>query len=282
MESAFNYQGEFEFTQAHFSKVKKDLYEHAGILLPDHKKEMACNRLMRRLRALDLSDYDSYFNYIQANPNELRQFVNVLTANISGFYQQRQHFDFIADTLLPKLKEDRQQQLRGWSVGCANGEEAYSIVMTLADSLLNINDLDIKILATDIDPIMLKAAKFGVYDIDMINMLSKQSVHKYFLKGVGNRGGKVLIRPELQRLICFKYLNLMGEWPMKGQFDFIFCRNLMVYFNREAQRELIEKLGAKLKAGGYLFVGQTEQLDPEQKDFNLIANAIYQKRCSFR
>ena len=112
MDSAFNYQGEFEFTTAHFSKVKKDLYEHAGILLPDHKKELAYNRLMRRLRALDLDSYDSYFNYIQANPNELRQFVNVLTATASGFFQQRQHFDFIAETLLPKLKSDRQHQLR--------------------------------------------------------------------------------------------------------------------------------------------------------------------------
>ena len=281
MESAFNFQDEFEFTEAHFSKVKKDLYENAGILLEDHKKDMACNRLVRRLRALELNSYDSYFNYIEANPNELRQFVNVLTANLSAFYQQQQHFDFIAETMLPRLRENRQQQIRGWSAGCGNGEEAYSIVMTLADSLLNIKDLDIKILATDVDASVLKAARFGVYDIDRISMLSRQSVHKYFMKGVGNRSGKVLIRPELQQLICFKYLNLMSDWPMKGQFDFIFCRNVMVYFNRDSQQKLIDKLGAMLKAGGYLFVGQAEQLVLEQQKFNLVATAVYQKRGSF-
>ena len=278
MEFGLDLIREFEFTEKHFSKVKDDLYKHAGIVIADHKKGMAYNRLVRRLRALELLSFDQYFAYIVSNPAEFEQFINALTTNLSAFFREKHHFSFIKSKILPVFRERGQQQIRVWSAGCSNGEEAYSIAMTLVDGMININQLDVRILATDIDSSVLSTAGLGIYDIDRLEGMYGQSVQKYFLKGVGTKTGKVQIRSELKQLVDFKYLNLMTAWPMQGQFDFIFCRNVMIYFNRDTQKKLIENFSRYLKADGYLFVGHSEALGYDQEMFTLIGETIYQKK----
>ncbi|NQZ33344.1 MAG: protein-glutamate O-methyltransferase CheR [Oceanospirillaceae bacterium] len=267
---------EFEFTDQHFSKVKEDLYGYAGIVLADHKKDMAYNRLVRRVRALGLLSFDSYFTYISSNQSEFEQFINALTTNLSSFFRENHHFSYIKSNILPDMRASGQDKIRVWSAGCSHGEEAYSIAMTLHDALLNINQVDVKILATDIDSTVLSTAQLGVYDIASMEGLFAQSVQKYFLKGVGVREGKVQIRQELKEIVDFKFLNLMNEWPMQGRFDFIFCRNVMIYFNKETQQYLVEKFAQYLKPGGYLFVGHSEALGFQQRKFKLIGKTIYQ------
>ena len=134
---------EFEFTDQHFSKVKEDLYGYAGIVLADHKKDMAYNRLVRRVRALGLLSFDSYFTYISSNQSEFEQFINALTTNLSSFFRENHHFSYIKSNILPDMRASGQDKIRVWSAGCSHGEEAYSIAMTLHDALLNINQVDV-------------------------------------------------------------------------------------------------------------------------------------------
>ncbi len=277
MESVLNYGREFEFTSAHFSKVKSDLYEYAGIVLADHKKDMAYNRLVRRLRALSILSFDDYFLYIDSNPQEFSQFINALTTNLSGFFRERHHFDFIKNVIVPKIKSSQNKSIRVWSAGCSCGEEAYSIAITLAQEIPDIDQYDIKILATDIDSSVLQAARQGIYDMDRVADIGADVLRHYFLKGVGTRAGKVQISDSIKKAVSFKHLNLINDWPMQGVFDFIFCRNVMIYFNRETQQELVEKFSQYLKDDSYLFVGHSEALAHHKSDFSLIGKTIYQK-----
>ncbi|MGB1238866.1 MAG: CheR family methyltransferase, partial [Pseudomonadales bacterium] len=151
MDSAYSMEREFEFTAQHFNKVRNDLYDYAGIVLADHKQDMAYNRLVRRLRALKLENFEQYFSYIQENPKEFQQFINALTTNLSAFFRERHHFDFIADDVLPEMRQGGTRKLRIWSAGCSHGEEAYSLAMTIVDNLPELEQYDVKILATDID-----------------------------------------------------------------------------------------------------------------------------------
>ena len=280
MESVLNYGREFEFTTAHFSKVKSDLYEYAGIVLADHKKDMAYNRLVRRLRALSIMSFDDYFLYIDSNPQEFSEFINALTTNLSGFFRERHHFDFIKSVIVPKILASKKQSIRVWSAGCSSGEEAYSIAMTLAQEIPNIAQYDIKILATDIDSSVLQAAQLGIYDLDRVSDIGGDILRRFFLKGVGSRVGKVQVIEDLKDAVTFKHLNLINHWPMKGQFDFIFCRNVMIYFNRETQQELVQNFYRYLKEDSYLFVGHSEALAHHTSDFSLIGKTIYQKKIS--
>jgi chemotaxis protein methyltransferase CheR len=278
MESVLNYGREFEFTTAHFSKVKSDLYEYAGIVLADHKKDMAYNRLVRRLRALSIISFDDYFLYIDSNPQEFSEFINALTTNLSGFFRERHHFDFIKSAIVPKIIDSQKRSIRVWSAGCSSGEEAYSIAMTLAQEIPNISQYDIKILATDIDSSVLQAAQLGIYDMDRVSDLDADILRRFFLKGVGSRDGKVQVVDTLKEAVTFKHLNLINHWPMQGLFDFIFCRNVMIYFNRETQQELVQNFYRYLKEDSYLFVGHSEALAHHRSDFNLIGKTIYQKK----
>lgn len=277
MDSAYSMEREFEFTAQHFNKVRNDLYDYAGIVLADHKQDMAYNRLVRRLRALKLENFEQYFNYIQENPKEFQQFINALTTNLSAFFRERHHFDFIADDVLPEMRQGGTRKLRIWSAGCSHGEEAYSLAMTIVDNLPELEQYDVKILATDIDSAVLDRAKRGVYDTESVNKMDKQCLRRHFLKGVGTRGGQVQVRREVQKLIHFKYLNLMNEWPMQGDFDAIFCRNVMIYFNRDTQQRLLDKMADLIRPGGYLFVGHSEALARYNTRFKLIGKTIYQK-----
>ena len=270
MQSTALQQREFCFTDAHFRKVKAALYDHAGIVLAENKQDMVYNRLVRRLRELNLHDFDHYLENIEESSTEFGLFINAMTTNLTAFFRESHHFDFIAKTIVPQVAKSGKRRLRIWSAGCSLGEEPYSLAMTLLSSGQDISNWDIRILATDIDSDVLNRAKSGVYAQDRVGVLPKGYLPKFFLKGQGDCIGDVQARAELREMIAFKYLNLMEQWPIKGPFDFIFCRNVMIYFDKVTQARLLSKMAALLKPDGHLFVGHSEALARHDSHFKLI------------
>lgn len=268
---------EFSFTQQHFSKVRDELYDYAGIVLADHKQDMAYNRLVRRLRELQLDNFDDYLALLDRNPAEFTQFINALTTNLTAFFRERHHFDFISNTLLPALQKKGERKIRIWSAGCSLGEEPYSLAMTLLDSKVDTSGWDARILATDIDSKVLASADSGVYAAERIKSLPDDLVHRWFLKGSGANDGQVKIRQQLQEMVTFKHLNLMHDWPLKGPLDCIFCRNVMIYFDQKTQEKLLDRMAELLKPDGYLFVGHSEALARHATRFQLVGKTIYRK-----
>lgn len=268
---------DYNFTQEHFELVRNEVYQYAGIVLADHKINMVYNRLIRRIRALPLNNFDDYFSYLSETPAEHPLFINSLTTNLTAFFREKHHFNFVDQTVLPELAAAGSRRIRAWSAGCSMGEEPYSLAMTLLNSAVDLSSWDLKILATDIDSNVLNCARNGIYPLERIESLPISPPHKWFLKGTGPNKEQVRVRPELQRMVTFNQLNLMHDWPMKGPLDFIFCRNVMIYFDKGHQEKLLNRMADLLKPGGYLFVGHSESLARQQQRFRLIGNTIYQK-----
>jgi len=274
-----NRSREFAFTTKHFVWLKDELYDYAGIVLADHKQDMVYNRLVRRVRELELGGFDEYLNYLDSDSVEFTQFVNALTTNLTSFFRERHHFEFISGTILPEMTAKSKRRLRIWSAGCSLGEEPYSIAMTLHDAGIDLSSWDIRLLATDIDSKVLASAATGVFSQDRVSSLSKAVLHKWFMKGMAAQDGKVKVSQVLQDMITFKHLNLMEDWPMQGLFDLIFCRNVMIYFDKEAQASLLDRMADLLEPDGYLFVGHSEALARHGNRLRLIGKTIYQKVC---
>ncbi|WP_286239175.1 CheR family methyltransferase [Neptuniibacter halophilus] len=268
---------EFVFSRADFIRVRDELYDYAGIVLADHKQDMAYNRLVRRLRELKLNSFAEYFEHLDKNPAEFSQFINALTTNLTAFFRERHHFEFIRDTILPEIKASGQRRLRGWSAGCSLGEEPYSLAITLCEAGVDTTNWDVRLLATDIDSKVLGSAQAGIYAHDRLKALPQAQIRRWFMKGKGKNQGQVKVRPELQKMLTFKYLNLMQDWPMQGPLDFIFCRNVMIYFDQNTQTNLLERMAQLLKPNGYLFVGHSESLARQAKMFELVGKTIYRK-----
>jgi chemotaxis protein methyltransferase CheR len=274
-------QREFEFTDKHFNWIQELVMEKTGIALSDQKTDLVYGRLARRLRALNLDNFDKYCNLLKENTdNELSEFVNSITTNLTSFFREKHHFDFLSNTALKYLVNERknEKRLRIWSAGCSTGEEPYSIAMTVMESIPNISNWDIKILATDIDTNVLNKASEGIYDSQRIEGIDKARVRKWFLKTKNTgRSNMVKVNPKLKELITFKQLNLMNDWPMKGQFDVLFCRNVVIYFNKDTQRVLFDRYANILKEDAYMFLGHSESLYKVTERFSLLGNTIHRK-----
>lgn len=268
---------EFTFTQRHFEKVRGELYDYAGIVLADSKIDMAYNRLVRRLRELTLESFDDYFEYLDRDPGEFTQFINALTTNLTAFFRERHHFDFLQKEIIGDLKARGVRRLRGWSAGCSLGEEPYSMAITLLNAGVDSSSWDVNLLATDIDSKVLSSAQAGIYAMDRVKALDKAILRKWFLKGTGSNQGMVKVKPQLQQMVEFGHLNLMQSWPIEGPLDFIFCRNVMIYFDQPTQERLLNKMADLLKPDGYLFVGHSEALARHATRFELVGKTIYRK-----
>lgn len=268
---------EFVFSDQDFEIVREKLYAHAGIALSDYKKDMVYNRLIRRIRALSLNSFAEYFLYLERNTEEFSLFINSLTTNLTAFFRERHHFDFLANVVLPEVNVSKVQRLRIWSAGCSMGEEPYSLAMTCLTSAVDVSCWDIKILATDINSAVLHTAKTGVYALNRTDAMPEKLKVRFFRKGRGAHAGMIRVADELRYMITFKELNLMHSWPMKGPLDVIFCRNVMIYFDKATQAILLERMADLLKPGGFLFVGHSESPFRLTKRFKLIGNTIYQK-----
>lgn len=273
-------QREFEFTDKHFEILRKLVREHTGIALSDIKKELVYGRLARRLRKLNLQNFDSYLKLVKQDGNdELGNFVNSVTTNLTSFFRENHHFEYLQTTLLPMLMSRRQdtRRIRIWSAGCSTGQEPYSIAMVVRETVPHVENWDIKILATDIDTNVLNTARQGVYELGKIEGVSKNRLKRWFLKGRGENAESVKVRSELHELISFRQLNLLNDWPMSGTFDVLFCRNVVIYFDKDTQRILFDRFANKLKEDGYMFIGHSESLFKVTDRFELLGKTIHRK-----
>jgi len=240
---------------------------------------MVYSRLSRRLRSLEIDRFSDYCSLVEGGDDaELIKFTNAITTNLTAFFREDHHFQYLAKTLIPELtKSNSDKRIRIWSAGCSTGEEPYSLAIAMKEAIPSIDSWDVKILATDLDSDVLNTAKNGIYNSDRIDGLSSGRKKKWFLKGKGDNAGTVRVRPELQDLITFKQLNLLREWPTKGPFDFIFCRNVVIYFDKDTQKVLFDRYANVLKSGAHLFIGHSESLFKVSDRFNLLGQTIYNK-----
>jgi len=261
-----------------FDKIIKLLYNVCGIALDERKKILVSSRLQKRLRELELSTFDDYISILDKdlNGSELSAMVDALTTNVTGFFRESRHFEILKKIVLDRRFEDRQK-LRIWSAGCSSGEEAYSLAITICEALGDFSMADVRILATDISTRMLSAAKSGVYERNDIKNVPLMFIKKYFRQCEHPDPNHFSVREFIRTLISFARLNLIGEWPMKGQFDFIFCRNVMIYFDRKVMERLLDRFWRQLTHGGYLFIGHSESLTVISHRFKYVCPGVYTK-----
>ena len=269
---------EFPYTRRDFDWVRRVLHDHAGIELAEHKIDMVYNRLVGRLRALSLSSFSDYAKRVESDPHEFGEFINAMTTNLTAFFREQHHFDFLAGPFLEQCRSRGKRQLRIWSAGCSMGEEPYSIAMTLAEALGNeLAEWDVRILASDIDSRVLQTAADGIYSLERISKLDPKRLARHFLRGTGSNAGRVRIKSHIQQLISFRQINLMRPLPLKGPFDLIFCRNVMIYFNNESQAQLLDRFADLLDAEGALVVGHSESPYRLTQRLRLSGSTIYRK-----
>ena len=270
---------EFEFSAKDFKYISDVIADRTGIVLSEAKHDMVYSRLSRRLRELKLSEFSQYLGLIKSgNEEEILAFTNAITTNLTSFFREKHHFEYLRSKVLPELKRTKKdRRIRVWSAGCSSGEEPYSVAMTIRDVFPRLDGWDIKILATDLDTNMVQTASDGVYTEERVAGLDKAHLKKWVNRGKGEHEGKIRMSQELRDMITFKQLNLMDEWPISGPFDFMFCRNVVIYFNKDTQRELFERYANLVADDGHLFIGHSESLNKVSTRFDLIGQTIYKK-----
>lgn len=267
---------EFKFEDSEFNFIREIIGEHTGIVLSDVKRNMVYSRLSRRLRALKMNSFSEYCDLLRAeDKNELVNFVNAITTNLTSFFREKHHFEYMKEVLIPQIisQNDGRKRIRIWSAGCSTGEEPYTIAMVLKEAISNISSWDIKVLATDLDSNVVATAKAGIYAEERIEGIEGSLKKRWFTR----KDGQVQVSSDLKELITFNQMNLMHTWPFKGPFDLIFCRNVVIYFSKDTQRELVSRYADLTKEKGYLFLGHSESLFKVSEHYKLIRNTMYQK-----
>ena len=270
---------EYAFTRRDFDFLRRLSNERTGIVVTDDKFDMFYSRLSRRVRALGLGSFAEYCDYLSdaANDDEMVQLVNAITTNLTAFFRENHHFEFLSQTALPEAvarnRDDRR--VRIWSAGCSTGEEPYSLSMTLEEQRALVG-WDARILASDIDSNVLAQASSGVYTMSRVEGLSQERLKAFFQKGKGMQTGKARVKQVLRDRIDFQQINLMESLSVERQ-DLIFCRNVIIYFDKETKTRLVQKFADVLVDGGYLFIGHSESLYKVTDRFELIGNTIYRK-----
>lgn len=262
-----------------FNFVCSYIYEKSGIVLSDSKREMVYRRFTRIIRERQLDSFSDYCQLLKLNPDEEQNyFINAITTNLTSFFREQHHFDYLTEHELPRLLKEGNKRLRIWSSASSTGEEPYSIAITLIESMKTaLKTWDVKVLATDIDSNVLATGKEGVYDYKRIEDIPEKLKKKYFSRGMGANESNVRVLSDLQKLITFKELNLMNDWPMKGPFDVIFCRNVIIYFDKKTQLELFERYHQLLAPNGLLILGHSENLGGYQQHFQNVGRTIFRK-----
>jgi chemotaxis protein methyltransferase CheR len=266
-------QKEFLYTVEDFERIRAILYQHSGIKLNDTKKEMVYTRLGRRLRATGLKTFREYLIQMEQDQGEeWEAFINSLTTNLTAFYREPHHFPILKEYVLSLHK----QPLRLWCSAASTGEEPYTIAMTMVEAFGTFNP-PVEIIATDIDTHVLSKAEAGIYPLNQVEKLPKELLKRFFLKGSGRNTGYAQVRKELRELVSFRRLNLLDEhWPIDGSFDVIFCRNVMIYFDKPTQYKILKRFAPKLEANGLLFAGHSESLHHAADIFKLRGKTVYE------
>lgn len=268
---------------AEFDFIRHVIAENAGIVLGPNKRQLVQGRLGRRLRELGLPSYEAYCDHVRdSGPEELVGLINALTTNVTAFFRENHHFDALASYMIPEALKRNQatRRLRIWSAGCSTGEEPYCLAMVAAETVPAHLRWDVKILATDIDSEVIAAAQQGIYPIDRLATVPQDRLRRCFRKGVGANAGQALIQPDIARLISFRTLNLLQAWPMKGPFDIIFCRNVMIYFDQATRERLLARFAELLAPEGYLCLGHSESIHAGTAPFRLVGKTIYRRQGS--
>jgi chemotaxis protein methyltransferase CheR len=271
---------EFELSPKEFDDLRYLVKEHTGIALSESKLELVRRRFTPRLRALGLDAFADYVRYLKAHvEEELADFASAITTNLTAFFREDHHFEFMAQTALPDLLERNAdtRRLRIWCSAASTGQEPYSIAITLLNNIPNIESWDVKVLATDLDRQCLEKARAGVYSINDMDKVPAEVSNRWFLRGRGNNEKHVRVKDSVKQYIEFKPLNLIGNWPMRGPFDIIFCRNVFIYFDKPQQQKIVEKFARLQYPGAYLLIGHSETLNTISNDYTLIGKTAYQR-----
>jgi chemotaxis protein methyltransferase CheR len=264
--------GEFQFTDPDFERVRKMIHRYAGISLSDSKRQMVYSRLGRRLRTLDLRDFDVYLDLVEGgDATEREAFVNALTTNLTSFFREPHHFPILAE----HARAARGREYVVWCSASSTGEEPYSIAITLIEALGP--DAPVRILATDVDTNVLEKAEQAVYPLERVEKMPAEQVRRFFLRGSGSHEGHVKVKPEVRSLITFRQVNLLEDgWPVRGPLDVIFCRNVMIYFDRPTQHGILKRFAPLLRPDGLLFAGHSESLHHAADLFRLRGKTVYE------
>ena len=263
---------EFPLTDRDFSRIRVLIHRHAGIALGAHKREMVYSRVSRRIRELKLPDFASYLELLESRPDgqEWQVFINSLTTNLTAFFREPHHFPALA-----RLVRNCPQPVTVWCAAASSGEEPYSIAMTLVEALGE-RAGSTRVIATDIDTEVLAKAAAGVFSLERVNALSEQRLKRFFNKGAGPNAGYARVRPELGSMVKFARLNLLdADWPIRDPVDAIFCRNVMIYFDKPTQKRILERFAPLLKPHGLLFAGHSENASLVSTAFRSIGQTVY-------
>jgi len=268
-----------ELHDSDFDRFREVIYRESGINLSPLKKALVQSRLMRRMRELGIRDYGDYYQYVLDNyDQEHINLVNCITTNKTDFFREAGHFDFLTSEVLPKYETSGKSSIRIWSAGCSTGEEPYTIAISLLEFYRSRKLPDVKILATDIDTKVLETAAAGLYKEETVKNIDRDVLRRYMLKGVGNNAGLYRIKDDVKKLIYFRRLNLLDDtFPIKNPFDIIFCRNVVIYFDKESQVKLFKQFHHHLADDGYLFIGHSETLTSVSSLFYFRGRSVYGK-----
>ena len=264
---------EFVFTSKDFERVRQLIYEHAGISLNPSKQDMVYSRLARRLRVTGINNFRDYLALLESKDEaEWQAFVNSLTTNLTSFFREQHHFPLLAEHA---LKRKGKHPLSLWCSAASTGEEPYSMAMTMVEAFGNFRP-PVTILATDLDTSVLAKAEAGIYAAERIEKLSADRIKRFFLRGKGAQSGFVRVRPELRAMITFRQVNLLSdEWSIRGPLDAIFCRNVMIYFDKATQLKILERFAPLLYSDGLLFAGHSESFHNAGHVFTLRGKTVY-------
>lgn len=261
----------FTFNSKDFERVRKILLEKAGINLADSKDSMVYSRLARRLRALNLNSFDQYLDYLAKNSSEDQHFVNALTTNLTSFFREYHHFPILKEFLL-----QQRGNLRIWCAAASTGEEPYSIAMTVAEAYGKF-DVPVQIIASDIDSSVLQTAKAGIYPVERIKSLTDEQRITFFRRGKGANQGKAKVVPELAKMIQYQQINLMhNNWQLDNPIDIIFCRNVMIYFDKDTQVKILSRMVQLMSANSLYFAGHSENFSTAEHLVKSLGKTVYQ------
>jgi len=270
-------------TPGEYDRFRSLVREHTGIALGGDKQSLLEGRLSKRLRALGLASFAEYHHYLTlpANARELVFFADIVTTNKTDFFREAHHFEFLAQRWWPEHRAKDTHKIRIWSAACSSGEEPYTIAFTLLDALgLDARSWDFRILASDISTRVLERAQSGLYALDRVTTVPHELLRRHFLRGTGANEGFAQVRADIRAAITFRRINFMdAAWPIRTQFDVIFCRNALIYFDRPTQEAIVRKLLKHLSPGGYLVLGHSECIHGWFEELEHLGNTIYRLRA---
>lgn len=270
---ALTVNSEFLFTDSDFSRIRTLIHRRAGIALGEQKRQMVYSRLSRRLRELRLPEFSAYLELLEASRDgdEWQAFINSLTTNLTSFFREAHHFPVLAAHV-----RKSKQPVTIWCAAGSTGEEPYSIAITLIEALGE-RASTARVIATDIDTAVLAKASAGVFTLEQVNRLSTERLRRFFNKGTGGNAGKVRVRPEVAAMVKFSRLNLLDpSWPVKEPVDAIFCRNVMIYFDKPTQKKVLDRFAPLLKPEGLLFAGHSENASLVSPGFKAVGQTVYE------